>query len=79
MTHGDMLSDDDRIEARIFLSDMLGVLVDHIFDIAGITFHTHTLQGNESLRSATNFTLPVFVECSADKHEHEEMALLSNM
>jgi len=38
MTHGDMLSEDDRIKARIFLGNMLGVSpVDHIFDIAGFT------------------------------------------
>lgn len=40
MTHGDELSDDDRLEARVYLGNMLGVSpVDHIFDIAGLCFY----------------------------------------
>nr|PNR32248.1 hypothetical protein PHYPA_026374 [Physcomitrium patens] len=38
MTHGDELSEDDRLAARIYLGNLLGVSpVDHVFDIAGFT------------------------------------------
>lgn len=40
MTHGDELSEDDRLAARIYLGNLLGVSpVDHVFDIAGLYIH----------------------------------------
>jgi hypothetical protein len=45
MTHGDELSEDDRLAARIYLGNMLRVSpVDHIFDIAGLCVHVKDIK-----------------------------------
>lgn len=43
MTHGDELPLDDRIQAQIFLGEMLGLSADHVFDISGEIINKQTM------------------------------------